>query len=615
MILSFRGKDPTTCAAALTSPPMDSAVFEIASLVALAVAATWLAARLNVPSIVVLLVTGVVMGPVLQVLDPDALAGDVLLPLVSVSVGLILFEGGLSLRFREIASSQRVLWLLVTVGVLVTWALGALSASAFLGFPSGLAVLLGAILTVSGPTVIGPILTSVRPRQSVSSLLKWESIVIDPIGAMLAVIAFEVIFVAEGGGSNVLRTAGLFVADGVVSGLVVAVPTGYALRRHLIPERLVPLVGMTAALIAFAAADVLAEESGLLATTVLGLALANRKELRTKSIIQFSEVLQTLLVGLLFIILSARLTREQLSEISIGVVGLVLVLVLVARPLVAWLATWRSEFSARERGFIASVAPRGIVAAAVASVFALELEEMGVEGAEVLPPITFAVIVGTVLIYGFGAGPLARWLGLAEKSSQGVVIVGAGQVERFVGDALAEAGVTVLFATTSRRDEVDARLVGRRTYYGNLIDHELPLDLDLSGIGRVLAMTPNDEVNTLATERFAEVFGAGETYQLAATPFGPGIEAQSEAFGGRTLFDAGLTYADLARRIDEGAEIKRTKLTSGFNVEHLREEMGPGGLTLFLLRNQQLFIRATDAPRRILDRAQPGDTVLWLTSP
>ncbi|NND84635.1 MAG: hypothetical protein HKN46_05745 [Acidimicrobiia bacterium] len=594
---------------------MEGPVFEISALVALAVAATWLAARLRIPSIVVLLVSGVLVGPVLQIIDPDALAGDVLLPLVSVSVGLILFEGGLSLRFREIASSQRVLWLLVTVGVLVTWVLGALSASAFLGFPTGLAILLGAILTVSGPTVVGPILSSVRPRQSVSSLLKWESIVIDPIGAMLAVIAFEVIFVgAEGPGDSALATAGLFVFDGVLAGLLVAIPTGWALRRHLIPERLVPLVGITAALIAFAAADALAEESGLLATTVLGLSLANRKELRTKPIIQFSEVLQTLLVGLLFIVLSARLTRDQLSEISVGVIGLVLVLVLVARPLAVWLSTWRSEFTLRERGFIASVAPRGIVAAAVASVFALELEEAGVEGASLLPPITFAVIVGTVLIYGFGAGPLARWFGLAEKSSQGVLIVGAGPVERFIGDALAAAGTAVLFATTSRRDEIDARLAGRRTYYGNLIDHELPLDLDLAGLGRVLALTPNDEVNTLATERFAELFGAGETYQLAATPFGPGIEAPSEAFGGRTLFDPGLTYEDLARRIDEGAEIRRTTLSSGFNVEDLRAEMGPDGFTLFLLRNQQLSIRATDAPRRILDRAQPGDTVLWLTA-
>ncbi len=595
---------------------MDSAVFDIALLVTLAVAATWIAARLRIPSIVVLLVGGVLVGPVFQVLDPDALAGDVLLPLVSVSVGLILFEGGLSLRFREIASSQRVLWLLVSLGVLVTWALGALSASAFLGFPTDLSILLGAILVVSGPTVIGPILSSVRPRQSVSSLLKWESIVIDPIGAMLAVIAYEVIFVgADGPADSALATAGLFVLDGVLAGLSVAVPTGWALRRHLIPERLVPLVGITAALIAFAAADLVAQESGLLATTVLGLSLANRKELRTKPIIQFSEVIQTLLVGLLFIVLSARLTREQLSEISIGVVGLVLVLVLVARPLAVWIATWGSEFSLRERGFIAAVAPRGIVAAAVASVFALELEESGIEGGEILPPITFAVIVGTVLLYGFGAGPLARWLGLAEKSSQGILIVGAGPVERFVGDALAASGVAVLHATTSRRDEIDARLAGRRTYYGNLLDHELPLDLDLAGIGRVMAMTPNDEVNTLATERFAELFGAGETYRLAASPLGPGIEEPSEAFGGRTLFGSTATYASLAERIDAGAEIRRTKLGAEFDVEDLRAEMGEGAMTLFLLRNRQVFIRATDSPRRILDRAQAGDTVLWLTSP
>lgn len=594
---------------------MESAVFDISLLVTLAVAATWIAARLRIPSIVVLLVGGVLVGPVFQVLDPDALAGDILLPLVSVSVGLILFEGGLSLRFREIASSQRVLWLLVSVGVLVTWALGALSASAFLGLSTDLSILLGAILVVSGPTVIGPILSSVRPRQSVSSLLKWESIVIDPIGAMLAVIAYEVIFVgADGPADSALATAGLFVLDGVLAGLIVAVPTGWALRRHLIPERLVPLVGITAALIAFAAADSFAQESGLLATTVLGLSLANRKELRTKPIIQFSEVIQTLLVGLLFIILSARLTREQLSEISIGVVGLVLVLVLVARPLAVWIATWRSEFSLRERGFIAAVAPRGIVAAAVASVFALELEESGIEGGEILPPITFAVIVGTVLLYGFGAGPLARWLGLAEKSSQGILIVGAGAVERFVGDALAASGVAVLYATTSRRDEIDARLAGRRTYYGNLLDHELPLDLDLSGIGRVMAMTPNDEVNTLATERFAELFGAGETYRLATTPLGPGIEEPSEAFGGRTLFGPTTTYASLAERIDAGAEIRRTKLSAEFDVEDLIVEMGEDAMALFLLRNRQVLIRATDSPRRLLDRAQAGDTLLWLTS-
>lgn len=595
---------------------MDSLVFEIASLVTLAVMATWVASRMQIPSIVPLLITGVVAGPIFQLLDPDRLAGDLLSPAVSVSVGLILFEGGLSLRFREIRSSHGVLWRLVSVGVLVTWGLGAAAASVFLGLSPALAVLLGAILIVSGPTVIGPILTSVRPRQSVSSLLKWESIVIDPIGAMLAVLAFELVLVGvETPPGELLRVAGLFVFGGIAVGLVVAIATGLALRRHLIPERLVPLVGLAAALIAFAGADALARESGLLATTVLGLTLANRRDLRTRTIIQFSEVLQILLVGLLFILLSARLTREQLAEISFPVVALVLVLILVARPLGVWLSTWRSELTRNEKLFLAGVAPRGIVAAAVASVLALELEHAGVEGAEILTPVTFAVIVGTVLIYGFGAGPLARRLGLAVKSSQGVLVVGAGLIERTLGDALADEGIAVLFVTTSRQDEAAARMQGHRTYYGNVIDHELPWELDLSGIGRLMALTPNDEVNTLSALRFAELFGAGETYQLAATSLGPGIDGTSADLGGRTLFGPEVTYSKLARLLTGGDRLRRTRLGDGFTVEKLRSQLGTDGLALFLIRDDQLLIGATDVSRSLLDRAQPGDTVVWIPGP
>lgn len=592
---------------------MDSPVFEIASLVTLAVAATWAASRMRIPSIVPLLVAGVVAGPVLQLVDPDRLAGDLLSPAVSVAVGLILFEGGLSLRFREIRSSQGVLWRLVSVGVLVTWGLAAWAGSLLLGLRTEIAVLLGAILIVSGPTVIGPILASVRPRQSVSSLLKWESIVIDPIGAMLAVLAFEVVLVgARTPPGELLRVAGFFVFGGIAVGLLVAVPTGWAIRRHLIPERLMPLVGLAAAMIAFAGADALARESGLLATTVLGVALANRRDVRTRTIIQFSEVLQTLLVGLLFILLSARLTREQLSEISFPVVALVLLLIFVARPLGVWLSTMRSALTRNEKLFLAGIAPRGIVAAAVASVLALELEHAGIEGASILPPVTFAVIVGTVLIYGFGAGPLARYLGLAVKSNQGVLIVGAGRVERALGDALAESGIAVLFASTRRQDEAAARMHGHRTYYGNLIDHELPWDLDLSGIGRLMAMTPNDEVNTLSALRFAELFGAGEAYQLAAIPLGPGIEGTSADLGGRTLFGNEYTYSRLAQMLSGDDKVRRTALRDGFTVADLKERMGGGGLALFAIRDGQLLIGAADSSRPLLDRVQPGDTVIWI---
>lgn len=591
---------------------MDSAVFELTVIVTVAVMATWAAARLKIPSIVLLLSGGVIVGPVLRIVDPDALAGDLLLPAVSISVGLILFEGGLSLHLRELEQNQRVVWLLVSVGVAVTWVLGSLAAVTFLGLPREIAILVGAILVVSGPTVIAPILTSVRPNRDVSSVLKWESIVIDPIGAMLAVVAFELIFLgAEGPAGEILGQVVVFILGGIAVGLVIAVPTGFALQRHLVPERLIPLVGLTAAVIAFGISDAIAKESGLLATSVLGLVLGNARRVRTETIIQFSEVIQTLLVGVLFIVLSARLTTEQLSEISVGVIGLVAVLVLVARPIGVAISTIGSSFSVREKLFLAGVAPRGIVAAAVASVFALELEEAGLEGAELLTPVTFAVIVATVLIYGFGAGPLARRLGLAGKSNEGVLILGAGVVEREIGAALAESGIKVIFASTNRRDERRARMAGHATYYGNLIEHELPWELDLAGIGRLAALTANDEVNTLACRRFREVFGAADCYQLAAAPIGPGIEGSVADIGGRVLFGPDMTHATLRKHFTAGGTIRKTSLTDEFTANNLPAGLADGR-ALFLVRGSSLLVGTIDASRPLIERAQPGDLVLWI---
>jgi NhaP-type Na+/H+ or K+/H+ antiporter len=591
---------------------MEDPTFEMVLVVTIAVGATWAAARLKVPSIVVLLIAGVLAGAGFGILDPDMLAGELLLPFVSIAVGLILFEGGLSLRLHEIKDSEHVVWLLVTVGVAVTWMVGAAASLLLLDVSLPIGVLLGAILVVSGPTVIGPILRSVRPSRTVSSVLKWESIVIDPIGAMLTVVVAEVILAANLGSAGIVREAGLFIVVGVAAGLVVSVPTAYSIRRHLIPERLVPLVGIGAALVAFSLANGFADESGLLATTVLGLTLANNPRLRTESIIRFSEVIQVLLVGVLFVLLSARLTRSDLAAISIGVVGLILALGLVARPAAVAISTWRSKLSLRERLFLAGVAPRGIVAAAVASVFTLELEEAGVEGAEALTPVTFAVIVGTVLLYGLGAGPLARRLELAEGSNQGVLIVGAGPVEQEVGGALAEAGITVMFASTNRRDEMKMRMQGHRTYYGNLINHEIMSDIDLSGIGRVFAITPNDEVNTLAARQFVELFGAAESYQISAEPPGPGINRYPADLGGRILFSEELTYSELASRIRNGQRMRRTAVGAEFTPDGFRESLDENDHVLFLIRDDQLLVAVQDEQKSLIDRARSGDTILWI---
>ena len=238
-------------------------------------------------------------------------------------------------------------------------------------------------------------------------------------------------------------------------------------------------------MVAYTAADVIVPEAGLLGRHGLGLALANHHRARTEQIIRFAEEVRVLLIGVLFIVLSARLTRTQLGDIGLGAVGLIAALMLVARPLSVSVATIGSNLKRNERWFLAGLAPRGIVAAAIASIFAIELEEAGVQGAESLAPLVFAVIVATVVIYGLGAGPLARRLGLAARHQEGVLILGAGQVERAVAGAFDRAGITVVIATVNREKESAARMAGHNTFFGNVLDENVDLSLDLAGVGRL----------------------------------------------------------------------------------------------------------------------------------
>jgi len=595
----------------------DDPIVQLGGIIVLAFAITWLGERIRVPVILPLLLTGFLIGPAFGLIDPDALIGDLLTPAVSIAVGLILFEGGLSLRMREMAGQQRVLWLLVTVGVLITWAIGAATALAFTDLKPGLAVLLGSILVVSGPTVVGPLLTHVRPRRSVGSILKWESIFIDPIGALVAVVAFEVFLVGRVAATpgEVISQVAQFVFAGVAVGGLIALGAIPALRRHWVPEHLLSLFGVSVALLAFIVADSLAPESGLLATTVLGLVLANHKTIRTEQMVQFSEVLRVLLIGVLFIILSARLSIEQLQVDLTAAVALVLALVLVARPVAVAVATWRSRFSWKERVLLAGVAPRGIVAASIASVFALELQREGIPGGDELTPLVFAVIVATVTIYGIGMGPLARKLGLADRHQEGALILGAGPVERAIADALADSGVEVVLATTNRDDHVDAAMAGRRTYYGNILARDVDLDLDLSGIGRLLALTPNDDVNTLAAGRYAATFGGAETYQLVPRRRDTGIDPTSASdLGGRLLFGPDWDYNALLHLLENGGEIRCTKLGDGAAGPGTTLPSDRAVAVLFVVKpNGKVLVVENGNPRPLRDAA-PGDTVISLVS-
>ncbi len=566
----------------------ESILLGLAGILVLGVAAEWLAWRVHLPTIFVLLLFGVIAGPATGLLNPDVLFGDLLMPLVSLCVAVILFEGGLTLRFRELRSEGRVVWLLITVGVLITWLLAAMAAWLFLGLELRLAALLGAILVVTGPTVIIPLLAHVRPRGRVASILKWEGITIDPVGATLAVLVFEALFMHSGSGATT------FVAVGVVRTLVLGCVVGTAsgavlvvvLRRHWIPEHLHSPLSLAVVLGSFTASNVLQHESGLLTVTLMGALLANQRYVDVRHVVEFKENLRVLLLSSLFIILAARLDPNRLSDLGLGSAVFLAALMLVVRPVSVFVCTLGSGLNWRERVFLAYLAPRGVVAAAVTSVFALRLADEGVVQAEIMVPATFMVIAGSVAVYAITARPVTRLLQLALPRPTGVVIVGAHRLGRAVGRALKAEGIPILLIDRNWGNLRAARMENLATFHGDVLSEHVLNEADLSEMGKLLAMTANDEVNSLGALHFSEKFGKVGVYQLPVERTDqPGMDSMTPApyLRGQILFSADATYENLAQRVVKGATIKSTKLGEKFTYDDFRATYGDTATPLFLV--------------------------------
>ncbi|MFZ1909604.1 MAG: cation:proton antiporter, partial [Burkholderiales bacterium] len=357
----------------------------LTGLLLLGFGAQWLAWRVKLPAILFLLLLGLALGPIGGVLHPDAMFGDLLLPFVSLAVAVILFEGSLTLRFAEIRGLGPVILRLVSAGAALTLAILAWAGHVLAGLSWPIALLFGAVVSVTGPTVIVPMLRSVRPNERISNILRWEGIIIDPLGALLAVLMFELIVSGERSGeAHHWLVFGQTVAVGAGVGFGAAWLLGYALRRHLMPEYLQNLGALTLVLASFAVANALRDESGLLAVTVMGIVLANTKGLQMDDILDFKEHLSTLLITLLFIILAARLEGPIPLLTVAGGIGVLLVAQVVARPVAVLASTLFSSVTWRERALLAWIAPRGIVAAAVSALFALRLQQLGVADADKL---------------------------------------------------------------------------------------------------------------------------------------------------------------------------------------------------------------------------------------
>jgi len=585
--------------------PDANPLLTIALLLAIGAAMQWLAWRLRVPAILFLLLAGFGIGPVLGWFDPDNTFGDLFRPLVSLAVGIILFEGGLTLRFDELRGAGRVVTNLCTIGAAVTWLLTTLAGVWIVGVDFEVALLVGAILVLTGPTVVIPLVRHVRPRPPLGPILRWEGILIDPIGAVLALFVLEAL-TGEGGAVAIALGIGKTLLYGGGLGAFAGWALARALEQFVIPDRLhVPVtfgaVGMT-----FALANTLQPEAGLLAVTVMGILLANRSKLDIDHVLEWHEPLVTMLLALLFVTIAARLELETLTSLGVRAVLFTVALIVVVRPLAVLVSTLGSSLPWRQRTFLMAMAPRGIVVAAVSSEFSLHLDHFEVQGGQEVIAMVFPAIVLTVIAYGFGARPLARLLKVAQANPQGVVLVGADLLGRELGHALQEQGIEVLLVDTNHSHTSTARTSGLPTWQGSVLSHRFTEEAELAGIGHMLALTPSDEVNRLALEQFLPTFGRAHLFRVA-----PANEKPAEGHTGRVLFTKAMSADALRDLLHGGARIRATKLTEQFGPEEYREQYGDGATPLFVVTaDKRLQIVTTDAPAQL----KAGVTVLALVT-
>jgi NhaP-type Na+/H+ or K+/H+ antiporter len=595
---------------------MEHPLSALASIVVVGILAQWIAWRIHLPSILLLLLGGFLLGPVTGAVDVDAMFGGVLMPLVSASVAIILFEGGLNLRLTELRTVGSAVTNLVTIGILVTWALAGFGAYFILGFSLPIAVLVSAILVVTGPTVIMPLLHHIRPHGQSGPLLKWEGILNDAIGAVLAVLVLETIIAGHTEGAIGFIVLGIAktLLIGVVLGAAAAGALIWPLRKHWVPDRLHTAVTFAIVLASFSLANELQHESGLLTVTVMGIIVANQRTVLVRHLVEFKENLTVLLLSFIFVALAARLTLDQVTGLTINSFLFVAFLVVVVRPLSVAASTLRTTLPYPDRAFLAFMAPRGVVAAAVASVFAQRLAEAGFEEADQIVPAVFLVITATVAIYGLSARPLAFRLKLAEPDPQGVVIAGASPLARVIAAGLKDAGFAVLLVDRNWRNFTTARMEGIEAYYGDTLSEDTMEHINLTDKGKFLALTPNDRINSLSALHFRDVFERNEVYQLTAESLDdrdddPGFPRH---LMGRELFGEKVTYGALADRINRGAKLKVTKLSREFTFDDFRKEYGAAAVPLFIVtaENKLKPITKTDSTMPMA-----GSRLISLVSP
>ena len=556
-----------------TVPGALNPVIAIALVGGLGVGSQWLAWRLRMPAIVLMLAAGLIIGPVLGVFDPARDIGPLMTPIIAIAVAIILFEGGLTLNFHQLRDATVGVQRLVFVGAPVGWVLSALALRYGAGLSWSSSWVFGGILIVTGPTVIAPLLRTARLSRRPSQLLQWEAIVNDPLGALAAVLAFEVVLVLNS--AETVGTAIFELVVGIGVALALGLAGGYGLawafRNGHVPEYMKVSVLFALLLGVFGLSDMVLHESGLLAVTVMGIVIANANLPSYAELRRFKEHATILLVSGVFILLAASLDFAELGQLTGRAALFVLLIILVARPATVFLSLLGSGLPWKERVLVAFTGPRGVVLVAVAGLFAERLMELGFEDARLIGPLAFVLVAATVVLHGFTLKPMARWLGLAGAGRPGIIIVGGSDWTTAFAEALKKAEVPVLMTDPNFGHLRAARAAGIATYTGDILSEGAEQRLELVSYDKLLAATDNDAYNTLVATDLAPEFGRENVFQVERVRTDGARHTLPATLGGRPVGHR-ATHDTMNRLVRDGWTFRITRLTEEFTYKDWQEK-------------------------------------------
>ena len=585
-------------------------MLELAGVLILGVLAQWVAWRIKVPAILPLLLIGLVVGPLWTLFNADGswqqvLSGEIdpglklldpvwhsdasghgyglfpkihLFHFVELAIGLILFEGGLSLQRDELKGVGPSIINLITLGSFVTFIGGAIMAHFITGLHWDMAFLFSGLIIVTGPTVIGPILRNLPLKRNISSILKWEGILIDPIGALVAVLMYEFIHLSHdpnfGGGGEFTAKAFqhflLIALVGTALGFFLAHLLRIFLQKHWVPHYLLTVFTMGFVLAAFVGSHYLVPDSGLMTVVVLGMVVGNIDMPHKNEIIYFGESISVLLIAILFILLSANMNIEDLKLLLDWKVGvLFLAIIFILRPIGVFLSTRNSSLTTNEKLFVSWVGPRGIVAAGIASLFGSRLAAEGIQGAEYITPLVFMVVLGTVILNATGAGLIAKWLGVLLEKSNGILMVGAHRASRLIAKYLKDNGKHVILIDSNTGNIERANDEGIDAYTVDIYKDDLRNNADLNDVGILLAMTGSADVNNYSLQNLQKDFGENGSYRLTSVN-----ELQNpDMITDNTLFSRNDDFINLLEVVRDYPKMNEVVLESADHLNGLLDEI------------------------------------------